>query len=309
MAPGGRGGQTSPRTCAICVDELTNAARIAGCSHSFCHGCISEWARTRKNPSCPLCNHNVQKLVLEDGTELDVDQSGAGAKSADEDVNLDCLDHAYFLTEVNRVLGRARSVEHTVVRDTFGSSYGRRGSAAAEATLSTLGGIIDRLVGYKSMLEAEARFEPSTVLQELYALSDSVSDVQAAHSRGQVAQLSRSLGNSSILGMSPCGPSTLHGSDSDDLLAGDSHDEDEQDGWQYEDELDEYSMYYGDEDEVCGSHKSNKSSKWMQQAGACGAAAVAAGRTGGSGTAAGGSRSTRSNGSVAGGSSRSNRRR
>ncbi len=42
--------------CPICLEEPMEQPVITHCNHRYCKKCITEWAQTRFNPQCPLCN-------------------------------------------------------------------------------------------------------------------------------------------------------------------------------------------------------------------------------------------------------------
>ncbi|XP_041361218.1 uncharacterized protein LOC121377336 isoform X2 [Gigantopelta aegis] len=46
---------TTPDTCAICMDEITNSKRLSKCGHTFCTDCIDNCFNNFK-PVCPTCN-------------------------------------------------------------------------------------------------------------------------------------------------------------------------------------------------------------------------------------------------------------
>uniref|UniRef100_A0A8C3V1G9 RING-type E3 ubiquitin transferase n=1 Tax=Catharus ustulatus TaxID=91951 RepID=A0A8C3V1G9_CATUS len=54
---GSSGGQREPAAaglCPICLGDLDNAAHVGTCLHTFCFGCIRQWAAVRA--ACPLCS-------------------------------------------------------------------------------------------------------------------------------------------------------------------------------------------------------------------------------------------------------------
>lgn len=51
--------------CVICTDYLTKAAKT-DCGHIFCHECITEWLKQKRQgggrPTCPLCRETVNNV-------------------------------------------------------------------------------------------------------------------------------------------------------------------------------------------------------------------------------------------------------
>ncbi|XP_057261497.1 E3 ubiquitin-protein ligase Topors-like [Pezoporus wallicus] len=47
--------------CAICMSTISDAAYVDGCLHSFCFGCIQQWAARRA--VCPLCRRPFDRLL------------------------------------------------------------------------------------------------------------------------------------------------------------------------------------------------------------------------------------------------------
>ena len=47
------------KTCAICIDEVTEAAQaeLDSCKHTFCFVCINQWVQSEN--ACPLCKREI----------------------------------------------------------------------------------------------------------------------------------------------------------------------------------------------------------------------------------------------------------
>eukprot|EP00803_Ostreobium_quekettii_P000009 evm.model.scf_1803.1 EVM.evm.TU.scf_1803.1 scf_1803:28743-33230(+) len=164
-------------TCVICLSDAApgDAARVGGCRHEFCVGCLRKWASGRRNPLCPLCAAPIHAIVLPNGEVEPVVPEEA--KAEEEEPDLGCLDHAYFLAETQRLLSRAKAAQDAFYREAFGG--GRRGSERAEDAVATLGGIVGSLLNHRQHLELELPFDPNSLLQELYNLDSIVHSVQA----------------------------------------------------------------------------------------------------------------------------------
>lgn len=46
----------SSSPCPICLEEPMAHPVVTQCNHRYCKQCIIDWARTRTDPKCPLCN-------------------------------------------------------------------------------------------------------------------------------------------------------------------------------------------------------------------------------------------------------------
>ncbi len=46
--------------CAVCADYFANPHSFAGCGHTFCFACASEWLR--RSPSCPTCRRAAPRF-------------------------------------------------------------------------------------------------------------------------------------------------------------------------------------------------------------------------------------------------------
>jgi len=93
------------------------------------------------------------------------------------EADLGCLDHAYFILETQRLLGRTQAAQNKYYTEAFG--YGRRGSDTAEDAFVVLGEVIGSLLNHRQQLELELPFNPNELLQELYRLDGIVQSVQA----------------------------------------------------------------------------------------------------------------------------------
>ncbi|CAN8219776.1 unnamed protein product [Coccothraustes coccothraustes] len=58
--------------CAICQDAQDDVASAQPCGHSFCQGCIVQWAQI--NPVCPLCRRAIETVRFSDnaGESLEI---------------------------------------------------------------------------------------------------------------------------------------------------------------------------------------------------------------------------------------------
>lgn len=47
--------------CPICLGDVDNAAFVDTCLHTFCFGCIRQWAAVRA--ACPLCRQHFGRIL------------------------------------------------------------------------------------------------------------------------------------------------------------------------------------------------------------------------------------------------------
>lgn len=151
---------------------MSSPAEVKGCGHKFCLACISHWAKVRTRVTCPLCNSEFATLVLGDGKEQEV-QCGQ-LVSEQPAADLMCLDHQYFLQEVNRLLQRANVIQSTLMRDACGR--GARQQNASD-NLEVLHHVMPVMEQYRRNMEEEVRFNPEAVLSDLYQLQDWLSSL------------------------------------------------------------------------------------------------------------------------------------
>lgn len=86
------------------------------------------------------------------------------AAATDEGPDLSCLDHAYFLAEVSRLVSRAEAVRARLYRDNM--NCGRTGSVASERSIAGLAEVLVRLESYRLGLGGDhpAPFEAELLL-------------------------------------------------------------------------------------------------------------------------------------------------
>jgi len=179
--------------CIVCYEAMDDKTKaiIKGCAHAFCFVCITSWAQT--NSSCPLCKQEftvLQHTFVEDGscTEETVGAPVATAVSVEEQLN--CLDHSFFIAEVNKLLQGAERVHKQLWLD---GRSGRGLSVIEKEHLSVIENVCYELRNHKRKLQALLHFEPHQLLQDLYRLQGMMDDVwmhnnpYGAHSPAQAA--------------------------------------------------------------------------------------------------------------------------
>jgi len=171
--------QEAGPSCVICFEHITldTKAVINNCSHEFCLVCIKSWTET--TITCPLCKQEIDMLqhsFTSDGTyqeekveapNIKGGDSGGGQSNVED--QLQCLDHAFFISNVQNLLQDAERLHQNLYRE----SLSHRGLAAWEKQrLETVEGVLAELRNHKRKLQAILQFDPYTTLQDLYRLQD-----------------------------------------------------------------------------------------------------------------------------------------
>jgi len=157
--------------CVICLEPIEEKATIKGCSHNFCLACIRNWAQT--NTSCPLCKLPFDVIVNSSEEEY-VEPANASALPRKIEEELECLDHGFFLGEVQRLLHDAERMHVKLIQESRSS----RGISRWERDrLDGLEQVVAELRNHKRRLQSLLQFDPHTVLQDLYRLQDTLQDV------------------------------------------------------------------------------------------------------------------------------------
>jgi len=164
--------------CVICFEHISidTKAVIKNCAHEFCFSCIKSWTET--TTTCPLCKQQFDVLhhsFTSDGSyqeeKIDppnINRSDSGGHNNVEE-QLQCLDHSFFIAEVQRLLQDAERMH----RQLWQANQSHRGLAPYEKQqLETLEGVVAELRNHKRKLQALLQFEPHTMLQDLYRLQD-----------------------------------------------------------------------------------------------------------------------------------------
>lgn len=58
---GGQWEAAAAGLCPICLGDVDNAAHVDTCLHTFCFGCIQQWAAVRA--ACPLCRQRFDRIL------------------------------------------------------------------------------------------------------------------------------------------------------------------------------------------------------------------------------------------------------
>lgn len=162
--------------CVICFEHITldHKAVIKNCSHIFCFVCIKSWIAAAN--TCPLCKQPFDTLqhtftsdesFQEEKVEApNITHDGGGGQVEEQ---LQCLDHAFFIAEVQRLLNDAER-RH---RQLWQEGRSARGLAMWEQQqLATVENVVAELRNHKRKLQALLQFDPHSTLQDLYRLQD-----------------------------------------------------------------------------------------------------------------------------------------
>jgi len=178
---------TTEASCVICFEHITQEQKavIKNCAHSFCFTCIKSWMET--TITCPLCKQTMDVLQHSFTSETSFqeeqveapnpDSRGGGNNNNGNNNNvqdeLQCLDHSYFITEVQRLLHDAER-RH---RQLWQESQSHRGlSMWEQQQLETVEGVVAELRNHKRKLQALLLFDPHSTIQDLYRLQDLLQD-------------------------------------------------------------------------------------------------------------------------------------
>lgn len=166
-------------SCVICFDtiSLDQKAVIKNCTHVFCFPCIKSWMQT--TITCPLCKQTIDVLLHSFTSESNFmsetvtgpqgDTGGGSQDASSMSSQLECLDHNYFIQEVQRLLHDAER-RH---RQLWQSQQSARGLVMWEQQqLELVQTITSELRNYKRKLNAFLQFDPHATLQDLYRLQD-----------------------------------------------------------------------------------------------------------------------------------------
>jgi len=165
-------------SCVICFEQISlqTKAVIKNCAHEFCLVCIKSWLTT--TITCPLCKQEIDVLqhsftsddnYQEEKVEAPNITGGDSGGGQDVEDQLQCLDHAFFISNVQNLLQDAERMHRTLYQE----SLSHRGLAAWERQrLETVEGVLAELRNHKRKLQALLQFDPYATLQELYRLQD-----------------------------------------------------------------------------------------------------------------------------------------
>jgi nitrite reductase/ring-hydroxylating ferredoxin subunit len=166
-------------SCVICFEHISldTKAVVKNCSHEFCLVCIKSWMET--TITCPLCKQQIDMLQHSFTSEGDyreekveapnIKRGDSGGGSANVEDQLQCLDHSFFISEVQRLLQDSER-RH---RQLWQEAQSIRGLAAWEQQrLETVEGVVAELRNHKRKMQALLHFDPHATLRDLYRLQD-----------------------------------------------------------------------------------------------------------------------------------------
>jgi len=101
-------------------------------------------------------------------------EASKATASGPEDPDLGCLDHTYFLAEVNRVLGSAEQQHRKLFLESRNSKLK---SIGEQNRLEVMESVICQLRNQKRLLQSMLQYDPVEVLQHLYNIQDTMNSV------------------------------------------------------------------------------------------------------------------------------------
>lgn len=165
--------------CAICMNTIEPAkkAQIDNCKHEFCCECIEAWSKTKL--SCPLCTLTFNKLLVNfsaDGKSYEEKNITIAPKGISTSISddLQCLDHTYFLQEINRLLTDTETMQRQLARQ----SQSRLKNTWESTKSNVLQNLVSTLRIYRESFVNYCSFEPELMLRELYDLQDELSQLR-----------------------------------------------------------------------------------------------------------------------------------
>eukprot|EP01025_Chloroclados_australasicus_P018723 TRINITY_DN1995_c0_g1_i4.p1 TRINITY_DN1995_c0_g1~~TRINITY_DN1995_c0_g1_i4.p1 ORF type:complete len:299 (-),score=33.32 TRINITY_DN1995_c0_g1_i4:1091-1987(-) len=175
--------QKNNEQCLICLTYGMEApATVLPCEHQFCLQCVKQWTEIQRFPTCPVCQYQIQALQKEDGT-CEVIEENVNIITAESDLNLDSLDHAYFVKEIKRLLDFAQDVSSKLMQALSYSSRNKYNQVSQEdlgGALATNNTIISFLQQYRSQMQLLVNFDAMQVLSHLYKLQEQCQRILSA---------------------------------------------------------------------------------------------------------------------------------
>lgn len=173
-------------TCIVCTELLTKPLQLKPCNHSsLCGPCLNHWATTKatasppKPTTCPLCAEIVISAIYLDSDEVidiptpeTVEKPNHARSVSFTSTDLLSLDHDYFLTEVERMLGEVEDARRQ--RLLSGASAGKRSSVWEDANDALLMDASVILGIFRGQLIDTAPFDPVVLLGRLTAIQDAL---------------------------------------------------------------------------------------------------------------------------------------
>lgn len=79
---GGQWEAAAAGLCPICLGDVDNAAHVDTCLHTFCFGCIRQWAAVRA--ACPLCRQPFGRILHTVRADDDYEEYVVGPSSCQQ---------------------------------------------------------------------------------------------------------------------------------------------------------------------------------------------------------------------------------
>lgn len=167
-------------------------AQASPCQHKFCYGCIKKWCFEYCS-ECPMCKTHIDKLIvghcreeeLENLREEFIEKKEYQLKReetvVDAQAEFACLDHRYFLGEIEILLNQVIHI-HSGLKMTsvqFNSNYRLQSRAKNnhQRKYTKISELKDTLVGLQlEMRRMSQNIDPVVLMQQLYQIQESISE-------------------------------------------------------------------------------------------------------------------------------------
>ncbi len=177
---------------ATTTEKQEELAEASPCHHQFCYGCIKKWCFEYCS-ECPMCKTHIDKLIVGHGREEELEncreefiekkeyQLKREETTVDAQAEFACLDHRYFLGEIEILLNQVIHI-HSGLKMTsvqFNSNYRLQSRAKNnhQRKYIKISELKDTLVGLQlEMSRMSQNIDPVVLMQQLYQIQESISE-------------------------------------------------------------------------------------------------------------------------------------
>jgi len=179
-------------TCCICLNILMISSNLQEkinlnglqatclpCEHnSFCYDCIKRWISSVS--ICPICKQTVTNLVIANDqnntdTKLNIEvKPTEPQKHIDVATDVSCLDHGFFLEELQRIMQRCTNMQKSLGFRNSNASLGfrRNSSTFDQRKAQLLEEIAYKLDIYQADFIEFRKFDPYAMLKKFYDVQE-----------------------------------------------------------------------------------------------------------------------------------------